>query len=140
MDTDLDDFERFMKRREEAARAYVRGDATALSHITARSLPATFFGPMGGYLQGSSKVSSKYEQDARLFGPGGETSFEILHSAAGGDVAYWTGIQHATVRIGGSGAATAMKLRVTEVFRREGDAWKLVHRHADALDTVANDK
>ena len=46
---DLRDFERFLERREEAARAFVSGEAAPLGRIVARVLPATFFGPQGGY-------------------------------------------------------------------------------------------
>jgi ketosteroid isomerase-like protein len=48
-----------------------------------------------------------------------------------------SGFQRATAHLSGRGEAVPMNLRVTELFRREGDAWKLVHRHADFLVSEA---
>jgi ketosteroid isomerase-like protein len=135
MDNDLKDFEQFMKEREDAARAYVSGDAAPLRSISTRVSPATFFGPQGGYRQGADDVFSKYEHDAAIFEPGGDSNFEILQMAASEGIAYWVGFQRADARMSGSTEVIPMNLRVTEVFRREGAEWKLIHRHADTLAT-----
>jgi hypothetical protein len=132
MNDDLHDFEQFMKRREDAARAFAGGDVAPLSRIVARASSATFFGPQGGYEQGPNHVYSIYERDAARF-TSGTTSFEILQMAANDSIAYWVGFQRAMTRMDGSAEPVPFNLRVTEVFRREGDEWKLVHRHADPL-------
>lgn len=133
MTDDLSDFKQFMQQREAAARAYVRGEAAPLGALVTHHSPATFFAPRGGVRQGADDVWATYDHDAALFAPESETSFEILDMAASDGVAYWVGFQRASVRMRGSSAARQMNLRITELFRREDGAWKLVHRHADSL-------
>jgi ketosteroid isomerase-like protein len=130
---DTSDFDAFLLTRTHAAEAYVNGDAGPLSALAARESDATFFGPGGGVVHGPHAVASRYVSDAPMFEQGSTTRLEILHAAASGDVGYWVGFQHAVARLRGKPEPIPMKLRVTEVFRREDGEWRLVHRHADML-------
>lgn len=128
-------FERFMQHRDSIARAYVRGDASPLGHIVASIDPATFFDPQGGVTQGAAAVASRYLDDADTFEPNSDSRLEVLHMSAGSGIAYWVGIQRAKVQMRGKPEPVQFDLRITEIFRREGDGWSLMHRHADALKT-----
>jgi len=133
MQNDLHAFEQFMKQRDEASLAYMNGDSGPLGEIVARHSPTTFFGPRGGSTQGTEAVWAKYERDGKNFEKVSEGRFEILDMAASDGIAYWVGFQRATVYMRGRSEPVVFNLRVTEIFRREGGTWKLIHRHADPL-------
>jgi ketosteroid isomerase-like protein len=86
---------------------------------------------MGDVVEGAPDVAQRYEKDTGAFASGSTTELEILHSDASDDIGYWAGYQVATVCMQGNPEPIPMKLRVTEIFRRENGGWKLIHRHAD---------
>lgn len=126
-------FDDFMLQRRRVAAAFVNGDPTPLREISTAADPATFFGPAGGVEEGAAHVLEINEAGSRQFQRGGITELEILHSGSDGDLGYWTGWQRSSVRVNGKAEPVSIRLRVTEVLRREGSTWKLVHRHADPL-------
>jgi ketosteroid isomerase-like protein len=133
MSNDREDFEQFIRQREEAALAYVNGHPEVLTRLTAAGDPATFFSPRGDVVQGAEAVAARYASDAAAFATGNENTLQMLHMGASDALAYWVGIQRSDVRLHGKAEAVPFRLRVTEIFRREGTGWKLVHRHADPL-------
>lgn len=126
-------FEQFIKQREQVALAYVCGESAPLGEIVPRTGKATFFAPSGGFVKGAGKVWSRYRNDAGSFEPGSKNTLEIIHMGASDGIAYWVGVQQALARLRGKNKPVPMKLRVTEIFRREGQTWKMIHRHADPL-------
>jgi len=127
------DFEQFMQARKAASDAFVAGKFEPLRRISAEQSPATLFGPKGDCVQGAEKVNAANEAGTAHFRPGGSNEFEILHSAVDDHLAYWVGMQRSVVHMQGKDAGVPMDLLVTEIFRRDADGWKLVHRHADKL-------
>ena len=133
MAADAQDFEHFLLERQAAGREYVGGNPEPLERVVAQQLPATFFSPRGDVTTGTHEVWARYERDASLFASGSENQFETLDSAADGDVGYWVGFQRSQANMRGQDQPVLFNLRVTEIYRRENDQWKLVHRHADPL-------
>jgi ketosteroid isomerase-like protein len=131
-DTD-DQFDQFLSERHAAAAAYVSGDSGPLGKLVARQLPATFFSPRGDVTTGTREVWERYERDGAAFADGSTNAMETLDRAAGNDIAFWVGFQRSRARLRGREEPVDFDLRVTEIYRRENGAWRLVHRHADPV-------
>ena len=55
-----------------------------------------------------------------------------LDRAVGADFAYIVQTEHIRFRVPGRTEDSTLDLRVTMVFRREADGWRIVHRQADS--------
>lgn len=126
-------FQKFLRRRNAASDAWVSGDFAPLSELLATKGDASFFGPMGGSLSGAKAIFARYESDAKRFSTGSTNRIELLHAASSGDLGYAVFRQVAKAKFAGQPKKVPMTLRVTEIFRRDGGEWKLIHRHADTL-------
>lgn len=127
------DFESFMEVRLKASTDFVEGKFDSLENISVKKSPATIFPPSGICVQGAELVNNFNEKGAAGFLPGAKNEFEVMHQNADEHLAYWTGIQRSTVKMKGQENDIIFNLRITEIFRKENDEWKLMHRHADKL-------
>jgi ketosteroid isomerase-like protein len=124
-------FDTFFATRQAVTESYVCGDGAPLDRIVAHEGQGTFHGPGGDTVNGAAEVAARYREDAGRFAEGSTTRLEVLQKGSDGDLAFWTGFQIAKVMMKGKDEPVDMRIRVTEVFRREGDEWKMVVRHAD---------
>jgi hypothetical protein len=64
---------------------------------------------------------------ASSFASDSENRFETLDSAADADSGYWIGFQRSQANMRGQDQPVPFDLRVTEIYRRKHDQWKLVY-------------
>jgi ketosteroid isomerase-like protein len=119
-------------RTADANAALVRGDLDGYLARTPHAHDYTLMAPFGGAPTRGFDTSSEYRAAVARFFKSGTFHQEVVATYHSSDLIVLVTIERVHAEIGGL-PAQDWSLRVTQVFRREGSEWQLVHRHADPL-------
>ena len=126
-----DPFEVLMDKAHSALDQIANGSPDGYKALYSRREDITLGNPFGGFARGIEAVYEQLERAASHYRDGETPAFEAVTQSVGDDVAYTVEIERFRAKVGGQTETSDVALRVTCVYRREADQWKLVHRHAD---------
>ena len=129
------DFDAAVQAFRQAQGAFLKGDPAPVLALFSRRDDATLANPLGPPQVGWTEVAKATQEAAANFS-GGSIQFEEVSRYSTADLGYMVELERIQVQVAGSSDMTPMSLRVTMIFRREGDGWKVAHRHADSITTA----
>lgn len=119
-------------RSEASNDALMRGDIERYRSLLSFTDDFTLMSPFGGApTHGRDLTPDRIAAMGRFF-RNGRLRQEVVQAYGGSDMVALAVIEHAHVEVGGL-PPQDWALRVTLVYRRDGDDWRLAHRHADPL-------
>jgi ketosteroid isomerase-like protein len=121
-----------IQRSAEANDALVRGDIEGYLGRIKHSEDYTLMAPFGGPTQKGFDDSKEHRAGMAKFFKAGNFDQEMIATYNSGDLVVLVTVERLSGVIGGL-PKQDWSLRVTQVFRRTGSDWELVHRHADPL-------
>lgn len=114
----------------DAELALHNGDAAARRALWSRNEPVSVLGAWRNAF-GQQELDDLFTGLAMQFSDCTSYRFELLAYDVVGDMAYTAGLEHTSASV--DGEPRSYVLRVTQVYRREGGEWKVVHRHGDTV-------
>jgi ketosteroid isomerase-like protein len=121
-----------VRRCQDAAAALIRGDVRRYLDLFVHADDYTLIPPFGGAPRHGFDASDAAVEQLSGFFAGGEAQVDVVQSYVSGDFVVLVLIERQHGEVGGL-PDQDWSLRVTMLFRREGEQWRLVHRHADPL-------
>ena len=125
------DFDQAIAQSHVALNTMMGGNPDGYKNLYSTADDVILANPFGGFARGYEQVTATLERAGSNFRDGTAGEFETLARFEGADVAYTFEIEHAKVKVAGAPEMTDVAVRVTSIFRREDEGWKLVLRHAD---------
>jgi ketosteroid isomerase-like protein len=104
------------------------GKNNALADAWAHNASVTAMHPIGGREVGWDAVGGSFNQVAHMATEGNVELKDQLIQVLG-DVAYELGIEQAQFKL--AGQEVKGEIRVTNIYKKEGGTWKIVHHHTD---------
>jgi ketosteroid isomerase-like protein len=132
----IEDLNQLIERYHDALSEFMTGNPQPAVALFSRRDDITLANPFGPIARGSKQVKLAAERAAMNYRGGRAISFEPFATGATHDLAYLVEVERYEAKVGGRDDLTPFALRVTSVFSREADGWKLLHRHADPITTV----
>ena len=130
-----EDLEEFVERYHRTVEAFITGDPSPQERIWSRRDDVTLANPLGPPARGWTEVLDSLRRAVSQLSDGEVLAVERISGYSSGDLAYILEIEQDRVRLGGAREPADVSLRVTTIFRREEDGWKVLHRHADPITT-----
>jgi ketosteroid isomerase-like protein len=129
--SDLDDD--ILSTTNAANVAFMNGDFSGYDKLYTKAADLSVFGPFGGAAAvGAQTLRSVGPAIAKQF-KSGTSVIEPVCSYRSGDLFVSVHIERQSVVFVGREAPQDWTLRVTQVYRREDGAWRVVHRHVDPM-------
>ncbi|WP_093168568.1 DUF4440 domain-containing protein [Variovorax sp. YR216] len=115
--------------------AILRGDPGGYESLFSTAEDVTLGNPFGPYARGRRNVEETLARAAANYRDGEATGVDLVERYVSDELACIVEVEHGRAKVGGGANLVPVAVRVTSVFRLEGDKWKLVHRHADPITT-----
>lgn len=129
-------FDGAVEAYRRALEPFMTGDPGPAMAFYSRREDVTLANPLGPPRRGPVEVDKAAAEAASNLRGGSVLGFEEMARYSTPDLGYVVQIERAQARLPGSENVAPIALRVTMIFRREGDTWKVVHRHADPIMTA----
>jgi ketosteroid isomerase-like protein len=130
-----DDLDATIAIVRQTVHAFIQGDPMPQKPLWSKRDDVTLANPLGRPPQrGWSDVEEAMERAAADLRDG-TVSVEEVSKVVTADLGYVVEIEQVSAKVGGGDEPSSWSLRVTMIFRRENDGWKIVHRHADRITT-----
>ena len=124
--------EQAVAQNHAALDAMVKGDCSGYVGLLSDGDDVTWGNPFGPFARGRADVEATLASAAARMPGGRAADADHIATYVAEDLAVVVEVEHAEM-VSGADGSSPVALRVTSVYRLEGDAWKLVHRHADPV-------